>query len=172
MSTMSDERTTDETARLPRDEQGPPSREQPTTSRASSFDPTLWVALVAGAISLFALVVGIVTLARTGVPIEGLTDATTEVGPFDRSALMGFIEVGIGLIAATIAASRRAASLTGLGLIAIVFGLVWLIEPNAFGDALGVNRGTAWLYLAFGAVATGVGLWAPNTPQDRVVVRH
>lgn len=135
------------------------------------LDPTLVVAVLAGAIALFMLVVGIVTLARAGIPIDDLTGGRTSVGPFARSSLMGIIEIIGGLAMAGVAASRQAGSLTAFGLIAIVFGLVWLIEPQAFGDALGVNRGTAWTYLILGALATGVGLWAPER-TDRVIVRR
>jgi hypothetical protein len=143
----------------------------PGGTAGPDLDPTLVVAVLAGAIALFMLVVGIVTLARAGVPFEDLTGGRTSVGPFDRSSLMGIIEIIGGLAMAGVAASRQAGSLTAFGLIAIVFGLVWLIEPQAFGDALGVNRGTAWTYLILGALATGVGLWAPEQ-TSRVVIRR
>lgn len=133
-------------------------------------DPSLVVAVVAGVIALFTLVVGIVTLARTGLPLEGFADATTTVGPFQRGALMGLVEIVVGIAAGGIAASRRASSLTAFGLFALVFGLVWLIEPNAFSDILGIGRATAWTYLLFGVVSAGVGLWAPDT-AERVVIR-
>jgi hypothetical protein len=134
-------------------------------------DPFLVVAVLAGAVALFMLVLGIVTLARTGLPTSDLTSQTTVVGPFERSTLMGIIEIIGGLAFAGIAASRRGSTLTAMGLVLTVFGLVWLIEPNAFGDALGVNRATAWIYLLFGVVSTGVGFWAPDV-ADRVVVRR
>jgi hypothetical protein len=161
------ERPTDETQVIG----DAPARETRVTAPAGpAVDPTLVVAILAGAIALFMLVVGIVTLARTGIPVNDLTAGRTTVGPFDRSTLMGIVEIIGGLAAAGIAASRRPSSLTAFGLIALVFGLVWLIEPNAFGDALGVDRATAWTYLFIGIASAGVGLWAPEN-RGRVVVR-
>lgn len=140
-------------------------------STAPAIDPLLVVAVLAGVISMFMLVVGIVTLARTGLPAGDLTGGRTAVGPFDRSSLMGIIEILGGLAFASVAASRQSSTLTALGLVTTVFGLVWLIEPHAFGDALGINRATAWVYLLFGLASSVVGLWAPSGAQ-RVVVRR
>lgn len=134
-------------------------------------DPTLVVAVVAAVIALFMLVIGIVTIARTGISAGQLTAGQTEVGPFARGTLMGLIEIIGGVVVGGIAASRRASSLLSFGLLSLVFGLVWLIEPHAFGDALGIDRTTAWVYLFFGAVSTGVGLWAPDR-TERVVVHR
>lgn len=167
-----EEPTTDETRVIERDER---HSHEPAGSTAAGparpVDPFLVVATLAGVIALFMLVVGIVTLARTGIPAGDITGGTTAVGPFERSTLMGILEVLGGLGFAAVAASRRGSTLTAMGLVLTVFGLVWLIEPNAFGDALGVNRATAWIYLIFGLIASGVGLWAPNA-TDRVVVRR
>lgn len=157
----------DETRVINRDEE---PRRGPGGGYAGDLDPSLVVAVLAGAIALFMLVVGIVTLARAGIPMDDLAGGRTSVGPFARSSLMGIIEIIGGIAMAGVAASRQAGSLTAFGLIAIVFGLVWLIEPQAFGDALGVNRGTAWTYLLLGALSTAVGLWAPER-TSRVVVR-
>ncbi|MBW3621355.1 MAG: DUF4383 domain-containing protein [Actinobacteria bacterium] len=165
----------DETRVIERDGSGGRPTAPPSETRSRGYgtdlDPTLVVAVLAGAIALFMLVVGIVTLARAGVPVEDLTGGRTTVGPFARSSLMGIIEIIGGLAMAGVAASRQAGSLTAFGLIAIVFGLVWLIEPQAFGDALGVDRGTAWTYLFLGALATAVGLWAPERAHAVVVRR-
>ncbi|MDX1621894.1 MAG: hypothetical protein R3320_12930, partial [Nitriliruptorales bacterium] len=120
---------------------------------------------------VIALIIGIVTIARTGIPAEGITDATTAVGPFDRTALMGLIEIVVGLAFIGAGAGRNSSALFALGLVSGVFGVVWLIEPNAFNDALGVNRATAWLYLLFGVVSSIVGGWASNY-EERVVIRH
>ncbi len=99
--------TAHDTTRHHRDDRAAPARAQDDTrvlshrtedgpTHRAGSDPTLVVAVVAGAIALFMLVVGIVTIARTGIPLEGLTDATTQVGPFQRGALMGILEIVVG----------------------------------------------------------------------------
>lgn len=135
-----------------------------------TVDPYTLVAVVGSIAGVIALIIGIVTIARTGIPANDLTGATTAVGPFDRTALMGLIEILIGLAFIGAGASRNSAALFALGLLSGVFGVVWLIEPNAFNDALGINRATAWFYLLVGVVSSIVGGWASNY-DERVVVR-
>lgn len=119
------------------------------------------VAVVGSLAGVFVLIVAIVTLARTGLPGD-LTEARTFVGPYDRTAVMGLIEILVGMIFIGAGASRHASGLFALGLLASVFGIVWLIEPNAFNDLLGVNRATAWTYLFIGVVSAVVGGMATN----------
>jgi membrane-bound ClpP family serine protease len=49
-------------------------------------------------------------------------------------------------------------SLLGIGIVLLVFGLVWLIEPGAFQEWLGVGRDTGLLYLVLGVAAIVIGL--------------
>lgn len=115
---------------------------------------------VAGAIGsilgVIILVIGVVTVARTGIPANDLTAASTAVGPFSRTTLMGIIEVVLGLL--LIGAGSTGNGLRGLGLVFSVFGLVWLIEPGAFQGALGITHATGWLYLLVGLLALAGGL--------------
>lgn len=111
------------------------------------------VSIIGGVIGGLLLVIGLVALARTGIPSENLTEPTTTVGPFTRTPLMAIIEILAGLlvVAASVTADRGA--LYAVGFIFLVFGLVWLIEPGAFQAALGVGRETAILYLVVGVVS-------------------
>jgi uncharacterized membrane protein len=115
------------------------------------------------------LVIGIVALARTGVPAEALTEATAAVGPFTRTPLMAIIEIALGLIIVVASAAGEKGSLLGVGVVSLVFGIVWLIEPGAFGELLGVGRSSAALYLLVGLVVVVAGILA--TP-GRTVVRE
>ncbi len=123
---------------------------------------TRFVAIVGGAIGVILLVIGLVALARTGIPTDTLTSPTASVGPFTRTPIMAIIEILLGLLLVSASASRDAGTVTGIGLIALVFGIVWLIEPGAFRPLLGVGRDTAILYLAFGGVCLGAGLLGPR----------
>ncbi|MDX1621188.1 MAG: hypothetical protein R3320_09375 [Nitriliruptorales bacterium] len=172
MSTSGRDPQRDETRVIRDDRGGSRSTESHRTPGWwESADPYTLVAIVGSVVGVIALIIGIVTIARTGIPANDITGATTAVGPFDRTALMGIIEIIIGLAYIGAGASRNSSALFALGLVSGVFGVVWLIEPNAFNDALGVNRATAWLYLLFGIVASIVGGWAGNY-EDRVVIQR
>lgn len=113
-------------------------------------------AVVGSLLGVLVLVIGVVTVARTGIPAGDLTAASTSVGPFSRTTLMGIIEVILGLL--LIGAGSTGNGLRGLGLVFAVFGLVWIIEPGAFQGALGITAATGWLYLVVGLLALGAGL--------------
>lgn len=113
-------------------------------------------AVVGSVLGVVVLVIGVVTVARTGIPAADLTGASTSVGPFSRTTLMGIIEVILGLL--LIGAGSTGNGLRGLGLVFAVFGLVWLIEPGAFQGALGITHATGWLYLLIGLLSLAGGL--------------
>lgn len=116
------------------------------------------VTVAGGIVGVLLLVIGLVTLARTGIPTESFTEPSTTVGPFGRTPLMGVIELVLGVLVIGASATADKSSMTGIGLVALVFGLVWLIEPGAFGALLGIGRETAVLYLVIGVLALAVGL--------------
>jgi uncharacterized membrane protein len=114
--------------------------------------------IVGAVIGIILLVIGLVALARTGIPADSLTDVTTTVGPFTRTPLMAIIEIIVGLLVIVASADADRASLLGIGMIALVFGIVWMIEPGAFQAWLGIGRDTAVLYLIIGIAGIVVGL--------------
>jgi hypothetical protein len=122
-----------------------------------------FVAFVGGAVGIVFLVLGLVGLARTGIPMDTITAPTVSVGPFSRTPIMAIIEVVLGVVLIGASASRDPGTVTGIGLITLVFGIVWLIEPGAFRVLLGVGRETAVLYLALGGVLLGTGFLGPRT---------
>lgn len=126
------------------------------------------VTVIGGAVGVVLLVIGLVTLARVGIPAESFTEPTTNVGPFTRTPLMGIIEILLGVLVVAASATGDKGSTTAIGLIALVFGIVWVIEPGAFGELLGVGRESALLYVLLGALTLIVGL----TGRDGTVVRE
>lgn len=111
------------------------------------------VSVIGGVIGAVLLVIGLVALARTGIPADNLTQPETTVGPFTRTPLMAIIEILAGLLVVAASVSADRGALYGIGFVFLVFGLVWIIEPGAFRDALGVGRETAILYLVVGIVS-------------------
>jgi hypothetical protein len=120
------------------------------------------ITIAGGIIGVLLLVLGLVTLARTGIPSESLLEPMTTVGPFSRTPLMALVEIVVGavVIAGSVTADRG--SMTGVGFVALVLSLVWLIEPGAFQGALGVGRESAVLYLVIGIVCLTVGFLGPR----------
>lgn len=116
--------------------------------------------IAASVLGALLLVVGIVALARTGVPADGLIETTASVGPFTRTPLMAILEIALGLIIVVASATGEKGSLLGVGVVSLVFGIVWLIEPGAFGELLGVGRSSAVLYLLVGLVVLLAGIFA------------
>ena len=114
--------------------------------------------ILGGAVGVVLLVIGLVTLARAGMPTESFVEPTTSVGPFTRTPLMGIIEIVLGLLVVAASTTGDKGSVTGIGLVILVFGIVWMIEPGAFGDLLGVGRETGLLYVILGAAALITGL--------------
>jgi hypothetical protein len=108
--------------------------------------------LLAGAVGVLLLVMGILALARTGIPADDLTTPAVAIGPFTRTALMGLIEIVAGMLALAAAADRAVGGAAFLGVIAGVFGIVWIIEPGAFNSALGVGTTTGWFYVIIAAM--------------------
>ena len=124
--------------------------------RAGWPRPT-WSSALSGVVGVILLVLAIVTLARTGIPAENLTDPTVAVGPFTRTPLFGLIELVVGLVALATAADGDVRGASVFAVLTGVFGIVWLIEPGAFQPSLGVTVATGWLYAAFaGALLAAV----------------
>ncbi len=121
---------------------------------ATVFGRRTWTPaqFVAGALGLFLVVMGGVAMARAGLD-GSWTDPVVEVLGFDHTALMGAIEVGLGLVLIIVAFATWEVRgwLVGLGLLALAFGLIVLIEPAAFDGSLGVESASGWLYAAMGA---------------------
>lgn len=121
-----------------------------------------FVAVVGGAVGVVLVVIGLVALARTGIPMDTITRPVASVGPFSRTPIMAIIEIVFGVVLIGASASSDVGSVTGIGLIALVFGIVWLIEPGAFRTLLGVGRETAVMYLVVGGTLVGTGFIGPR----------
>jgi general stress protein CsbA len=116
------------------------------------------VTVAGGAVGVLLLVLGLVSLARTGIPSGTLLEPVTSVGPFTRTPLMAIVELVLGVVVIGASATADRRSLTAIGLVSLVIGLVWVIEPGAFQTALGVGRESAMLYLVIGATCLAAGL--------------
>jgi len=128
-----------------------------------SWSPAQWVAAIIG---LFLIVLGAVALLRVG--LDSLTGDTATVWIFDHTALMGIIDVVVGLffLAAAGSSLNSRGSLITLGMLALAFGLIIAIEPTAMGELVGGDERLGWLYAIIGAVSV-IAAFASRTVNVR-----
>jgi hypothetical protein len=132
------------------------------------------VTAVGGAVGVLLVVIGVVALARTGFALGELTSATASVGPFDRTPLLAIVEIVLGLSVIGASLSVDRGGLIGVGVLALILGLVLVIEPAAFAGALGAGATTGILYVLVGVACLFAGflLRGPGTyVRERTVVR-
>jgi hypothetical protein len=123
-----------------------------------SWNPPQILALVLG---VTFVVLGGVALLRTGLDMN-LFEPTVTVGGLAYTPLLGLIELVLGLVLLAVGAFPvEADSFVFLGVLLIAFGLLLVIEPEAFRTSLAAGRAHGWFYVAVGAVSVGVGLGTP-----------
>ena len=118
---------------------------------------------VAGGIGLLLTVTGGVALARL-LPIESITGESTTVLGVGHTTLMAIITLGVGVLylAQAGAPFDVRPGLITLGVISLAFGLIVVIEPGAFDDALALGQNGGWLFTLIGAVSVVAGMASPT----------
>ena len=123
--------------------------------------------VVAGIIGLILVILGGVALARLG--FDSLTGETETVLGLEHTTLMALIDIVAGLLFLGAAASAGGrGTLIGLSLIALAFGAIVAIEPEAFEEALGGGRDLGLLYAILGGVGLIAAFAFPTKVVDRV----
>jgi len=110
--------------------------------------------LIALLIGIGYIVLGAVALARTGIDLNRI-GPHVEVAGLHHTQVVGGIEVLFGLLmlaAAAVPAGSRG-TMSFLGIVALGFGLVVVIQPTSFHRVLGVHEANGWLFVITGAVA-------------------
>ena len=132
-----------------------------TVDRAP-WSPAQIVALVIG---LVFVIFGAIALGRgTFDTREAFLHQEFAVANFHHTTLLGAIELFFGLLMLLAAAVPGAARglMTALGVLALAFGLVVLIEPpDELHQYLGVHDRNAWLYVLTGAVSMIAAMASP-----------
>lgn len=135
-------------------------RERRTVSVARS--PFTVGQVVAGILGLILVIVGGVAMARVG--FSSLTGETATVLGVDHTLALGIINVVVGLMflaAASTAAGVRG-TLLSMGILAVAFGAIVMIEPSPFVDFLGDGRPVGVLYLLIGLISLLSGFFSPT----------
>jgi hypothetical protein len=135
-----------------------------------SFSPAQLIAL-AGGVAL--IVMGAIAVIRGGFDD---VQAHTSVWTFHHTTLMGLVTIGFGALLALggMAPNLSRAMMVFLGVVALAFGIIVVIEPAAeFHEWLGVHDRNGWLYMIMGGAMLLLGLIAPVfTGSDRVYDRR
>lgn len=124
--------------------------------------------IISGIVGLILTVMGGVALARL-LPTESLTGSTADVFGVGHTVIMGIIAVGLGLLYLSEAASPYAVQrgMISLGIVTLAFGLIVVIEPAAFDNALGLGERGGWLYAAIGFISVVTGISSPILTSRR-----
>ena len=126
---------------------------------ARSWSPAQVLALVVG---LIFVVLGGVALLRVGIGIENIFEPTTNVAGLAYTPLLAIIELVFGLILLALGAFPGASDgIVFLGLLALAFGLLLVIEPAAFQESIAAGRAHGWFYVVTGGLTALTGLAAP-----------
>mgnify|MGYP000129578203 CR=1 FL=1 len=124
------------------------------------WSPAQIVALIVGAV---LTVLGGVALARTGLNIGDLDGARTQVMGLEHTALLALIEliVGVVLIAAGAMPGAPRGTMSFIGAVLLLFGLIVAIEPGGTYRALGTTTGHGWFWAILGVVLLATAMLAP-----------
>lgn len=125
--------------------------------------PRLWTPaqMVALILGLLFVVLGGVALLRTGVGSD-LFDPTTTVAGLSYTPLLGIIEVVFGLLLMAVGAFPDGGdAVVFLGVLGLAFGLLVVIEPDAFESSIAAGRAHGWFYVITGAIAALTALASP-----------
>jgi Na+-driven multidrug efflux pump len=127
---------------------------------APPWSPAQFVALSFGALFL---ILGVATLAATGLSADTFTSAHVNTLGFHHTPLLGAIELVFGLLlimAGAIPGAGRG-TMAVLGTLALGFGIVVLIQAPSLHDSLGVHDANGYLYIATGIINLVASVAAP-----------
>jgi hypothetical protein len=127
-------------------------------------------------VGIFLAVVGGVALARTGINFADLDAARSEVMGLEHTPILGLSELILGLVLVGAAAADSAprGTMTFVGVLMLLFGIIVAIEPTAFNRALGTTSGHGWFYAVLGVILVGTAMVSPvifERGEERVVRR-
>ena len=118
------------------------------------------VSLIVGAV---LAVIGGVALARTGINFADLDAARAQVMGLEHTPLLGLAEliIGLVLIGAAAAGGAPRGTMTFVGGVLVLFGIIVAIEPSAFNRALGTSSGHGWFWTILGSILLVAALVSP-----------
>ena len=116
-------------------------------NRRQRFNTASIVSFIAGAV---ILIMGLVALARADID-SSFSSPVFQVGGFDHTQMLAFIEVILGAMLLIAAGSNSLSGMTVIGAMAVIGAIVALIEPGVLGGKLKIEGGFATIILLLGA---------------------
>ena len=136
------------------------------------WSPAQFVALIFGAI--FAII-GAIALTRIGINFDNISAHHESVAGMDQTALLGTIELAVGLLligAGAIPGGARG-GMTFLGVVLLGFGIVMAISNTSatMHKWLGLGSGAGWFFGVSGVILLVTAMVSPvifGTDRQRV----
>lgn len=137
----------------------PISHEREIRTRSQSrFAPD---AMVAGAVGLALLLFGLIAIIRCGVG-GAISMPVIQLFGFNHTAVLGFIEAGIGLCLLASAASAWRGGEMFFGAVLGIGGFVGAVQVNSFESSLALEASMGWLAVIAGIVIVAATLLLPR----------
>lgn len=125
--------------------------------------------VIGGLAGLILVIFGVIAVTRTGVD-SSLNQPTTEIMGLTHSALVGLIEIGVGLLIVVSAASYEFRGFMGtMGVLAFLGGVVVAAAGAGLMQDIGAEKATGWFVLILGAITVLASL-LPTIFRSRRVV--
>ena len=113
--------------------------------------------IVAGALGLVVAIVGVMTVARAGID-SSMNEPIVRAAGFDQSAILGAIEVGLGLLLILGALSYAARGLIiAVGVIMVLGGVFIGAAGSDLLHDVGAVHSTGWAIMVAGIIAIVAG---------------
>lgn len=113
--------------------------------------------VIAGALGLVIAVIGVMSVSRGGID-GSLNVPMVRVAGIDQSAMLGAIELGLGLLLILGALNSAARGLiVGVGVVMVLGGVLLGAAGQTILDDVGTVHGTGWVIMVAGIIAIVAG---------------
>jgi len=133
-----------------------------TNSMAVERQPWSPAQVVAIVLGIVFVVLGGITLARTGINSHVTSEHVNVIGSV-QTQLMGYIELVYGALLLAVGSIPGAGrgGMSFLGILALVFGIIVVAQPSSFSHALGIGSGYGVFLIIIGAILAITSMVSP-----------
>jgi hypothetical protein len=149
-------------------QEAPVRATQVRTSYASRYAPD---SLIAAAIGLVLLVVGLIAIVRGGFA-GPMSEPVVKVVGFTHTTSLGLIEIVAGAVLLISAASRSRSGEVLVGLLLGVAGFVGAVQTKSFVRTLALEKSMAWLVTIAGVVVVAAAMLLPRIARRSTVIEQ
>ena len=127
--------------------------------------------IVAGVVGLGLVVVGLIAVLRAGLssPID---EPIVQILGFNHTALLGLIEIGIGLLLLASAAMSSRSGEIFYGVVLGIAGFVGAVQSDSFRESLALEPAMGWIAGALGLLIVATALLVPRFGKRSTTLSH